>query len=155
MSQSLSEIKRTTDVSTIKFVLLSLFTGGIFTLMWMYASHNKIVETTKVEFASRGMVLAIAVLFGLGGALAGVEPGYDTQGIIIFGSILVLCSTIAQIVYAFKVRSAILTYCAREFKFAPKFNGVLTFLFTVIYVNHVINGLQEQLERHQYIAGEK
>ncbi|MTD39940.1 hypothetical protein GIX45_15230 [Erwinia sp. CPCC 100877] len=61
----ISALSKKINTSTLHFVLLSLVTGGIWSLMWIYKKQDVISETTGYAFSSKPFIIALAVCFGL------------------------------------------------------------------------------------------
>lgn len=146
---SITELKDTVNVKTANFVLLSIATGGIYPILWMYRNSPKIALITKKAISDDTFIIWLAVCVGLSAALAG--SGEEVLDVI--SGILVVASAVLYIVWGFKARSALQEHALNEHKFNLRMNGFYTFLLNVYYINYCINNLPEAKRKQDIISG--
>lgn len=146
---NINELKDSLNTKTLNLVLLSIATGGIYPLLWIYKNTSTIERITKNNIASSSFTIWIAVCVGLGSALA----GSGVVSIDIVSAILTIASWGLYIVWAFKARKAVQEYALHEHKIDLKTNAFYTILFTFYYVNYCINDLPEAKRKQNILAG--
>ena len=65
MAATISELKDKINTKTVHFVLLSIATSGIYTILWLYKNYRVIDSTTKIKTANDMYVIWIAIFSGL------------------------------------------------------------------------------------------
>ena len=138
MTFHVTELKDTINTKTLNLVLLTIVTGGIYPILWIYRHCANIEQITKSKIAGETFFIWLAVLFGLGGALKEICDG----GAVSIGHLLAGTSSVLFIVWAFKARSALEKY-ALTHKILLKMETFHTILFNVFYINYCINKLPE------------
>jgi hypothetical protein len=146
---SITELKDTVNTKTVNFVLLSIATGGIYPILWMYKNSPKIASITKKAISEEIFFIWLAVCVGLSGALAG--SGEEVLDII--SGILAIASVVLYIVWGFKAKSALQEYALHEHKIDLRMNGFYTFLFNIYYINYCINDLPEAKRKQDILSG--
>lgn len=146
---NINELKDTLNTKTLHLVLLTIATGGIYPLLWIYKNTSTIERITKNNIASSTFTIWIAVCVGLGGFLAG--SGIDSIDII--AGVLTIASWVLYIVWAFKAKKAVQEYALHEHKIDLKTNVFYTILFTLYYVNYCINDLPEAKRKQNILSG--
>jgi hypothetical protein len=61
----ISALSKKLNTSTLHFALLSLVTGGVWPLMWLYKKRGIISDTKGYPFSSKAFIIALTVCFGL------------------------------------------------------------------------------------------
>lgn len=158
---SVSSLKEKLDTSTWHLVLLTLATGGIYPLLWLYKNQDTLMQETEQQFSSRALVIWMAVCFGIAAVLRPMtQPVYDGYGYDssyeTFAILVLLLSVAAPVLYAvwaFKARLALQQYALTQFRFKLKMNLAWTLVFNVYYINYCINAMPEALAKHQIIHG--
>jgi len=160
---SVTYLKEKLNISTLNLVLLSVATGGIYPLMWLYRHQDSIMEETGRPFSSRSLVIWMAVCFGLAAFLRPLFPvevdqygyGYDSSSETIAAiiSLISFAGMVLFIVWSFKARAALQHYALTQFHFELKMNPAWTILFHVFYICYCINAMPEALAKHQIIHG--
>ncbi|TDF80696.1 DUF4234 domain-containing protein [Pseudomonas sp. H9] len=146
---SITELKDTVNTKTLNLVLLSIATGGIYSILWMYKNSPTIASITKKPIVDDTYVIWLAVCVGLGSAFASTgEEAFD-----IISGILTLASAVLYIVWAFKARSSLQDYALNVHKVDLRMNAFYTFIFHVYYVNYCINDLPEVKRKQEILTG--
>lgn len=158
---SVSSLKEQLNTPTWHLVLLTLATGGIYPLLWLYKNQDTLMQETGQRFSSRARVIWMAVCFGIAAMLRPMtQPVYDGYGYDssyeTFATLVLLLSVAAAVLYAvwaFKARLALQQYALTQFRFELKMNLAWTLVFNVYYINYCINAMPEALAKHQIIHG--
>lgn len=146
---SITELKDTVNTKTVNFVLLSIATGGIYPILWMYKNSPKIASITKKPISDDTFIIWLAVCVGLSGALT----GNGEEALDIIAGLLAIASVVLYIVWGFKARSSLQEYALHEHKIDLRMNGFYTFLFNVYYINYCINDLPEAKRKQDILSG--
>lgn len=146
---AITDMKDAINTKTLNLVLLTIATGGIYPVLWIYKNCSIIESLTKNRIADNTFIIWLAVCVGLGGALVGTgeEAGDTIAGLLIIGS------WVLYIVWAFKAKSALEEYALSTHKIDLRMNGLYTFLFTIYYINYCINDLPEAKRKQEVING--
>ena len=149
-------LKDTINLTTLKFVLLSVFTGGIYTLLWLYRYYKVIDTTTKTKNATDGYVIWMAWLLccviGMRGYTNGIQISEGPWvEVAVIGFMFSIAYVVMLLIWAFKVKSALENYVLNELRIYFKMNGFYTFIFNVFYISYCINDLPDAQRRTQYI----
>ena len=147
---TITELKDQINTKTINLVLLTLATGGIYPILWLYENYKIIDKKTKIRTADDTYVIWIAVCVGLSGVFGGA--GNEIMDVISW--ILDIASGVLYIVWAFRAKKALQEYALNEHKIDLRMNGFYTFLFTIYYINYCINDLPEVQRKQQIITGQ-
>lgn len=120
--ENINTLKAKIDTKVTRFVLLSVVTGGIYPMMWLYLNQPKLTEHMKNEFVARDYPLWLAIVTGFGWLLSdfGIAISDDVTVLDLVARVLSLASTVMIIVWAFKAKTALQTYALTEFKFELK-----------------------------------
>jgi len=146
---AITELKDAVNTKTLNLVLLTIATGGIYPVLWVYKNCSIIESVTKKRIADNTFIVWLAVCVGLGGALVGTgEEALD-----IIAGLLTIGSGVLYIVWAFRAKTALEEYALSTHKIDLRMNGIYTFLFTTFYVNYCINDLPEAKRRQDVISG--
>ncbi|PHI31268.1 hypothetical protein [Budvicia aquatica] len=158
--QDISTLKNALKTNTLSFVLLSLVSGGIYTLMWLYKNQGIMTKTINNTFSQGSFIIWIAVCFGLSNQLSNIisisvdEYRDSPDSVVILVLLLSLASNVLLIVWAFKAKIALQHYVLTTFKFELKMNVFYTFMFNVFYITYCINVMPEALQKHKIIHGD-
>nr|WP_036016589.1 hypothetical protein [Budvicia aquatica] len=158
--QDISTLKNALKTNTLSFVLLSLVSGGIYTLMWLYKNQSIMTDTINNKFSQGSFIIWIAVCFGLSNQLSNIvsigvdEYGSGYDSVVILVLLLSLATNVLLIVWAFKAKIALQHYVLTTFKFELKMNVFYTFMFNVFYITYCINVMPEALQKHKIIHGD-
>ncbi|WP_372881388.1 hypothetical protein [Psychromonas sp.] len=146
---TITELKDTIDTKTINLVLLTIATGGIYPILWMYKNHSVLESITKSKISDSTFIIWLAVCVGLGSVLAGTgEEALD-----IIAGLLTLGSWALYVVWAFKAKTALQSYALNEHKIDLRMNGFYTFFLTIYYINYCINELPEAKRKQDILTG--
>ena len=154
--KNIADLAQAVNTTTLRLVLLTIATGGIWAFLYMREKHAQIQEITgftdpnpkmnnKAQWDAVpiiGMVVLAwsPLLIPLFPAMAAFWPA--TPYLIAF------CWS------DFFARKAIQQYAMKEFMFDYKMNSILAFFFHVFYVNYKINCLAEQYQVNKAMRGE-
>lgn len=146
-------LKNKIDTKVTKFVLLSVVTGGIYPMMWLFLNQSKLTEEMKNEFVAKDYPLWLAIVTGFGWLLIDVSYAVsDTETILDhIATLLSVASAVMLIVWVFKAKSALRAYALNEFKFELKMNPFYTFIFSIYYIVYCINDMESELQKHNII----
>jgi hypothetical protein len=146
---TITELKDITNTKTTNLVLLTIATGGIYPILWMYKNYSLIAQVTKNKIFDSVFIIWLAVCVGLGGVLTGTgEEALD-----IIAGLFVIGSLVLYIVWSFKAKSALQEYALNEHKIDLRMNGFYTFIFTIYYINYCINDLPEAKRKANILTG--
>lgn len=146
---TINELKDSLDTKTLNLVLLTIATGGIYPLLWIYKNTSAIEKITGRSIASSSFTVWIAVCVGLGSALTGT----GVVSIDIIAGLLTLSSWVLYIIWSFKATKAIQEYALNEHKIDLKVSAFYTIIFTLYYVNYCINDLPEAKRKQNILSG--
>lgn len=155
--ENINTLKAKIDTKVTKFVLLSVVSGGIYPMMWLYLNQPKLTEYMKNEFVARDYPLWLAIVTGFGWLLSdiGIAISDDVTVLDLVARVLSLASTVMVIVWAFKAKTALQAYALNEFKFELKMNPFYTFIFSIYYIVYCINDMESELQKHNIIYSKK
>ncbi|OOF37926.1 hypothetical protein BKK49_10810 [Rodentibacter rarus] len=148
-------------ISTLNLVLLSFVTCGIYSIIYLWRMIPSLIQYTQKSFKYRDFLLAITICLGVSilmtsfsyemamtfvnDYLEGIDSESDFSeymlGVQVFdllASFLTLASGILYIILSFKLRAFIEEY-AKEKKINLSTNKVMTFFFSIFYINYLIN----------------
>lgn len=146
---SITELKDAVNTKTLNLVLLTIATGGIYPILWMYRNSPNISSITKKFICDETFIIWLAVCLGLSGMLSGT--GEEVVDFI--SGILAIAGVVLYIVWGFKARSALQEYALHEHKIDLRMNGFYTFIFTIYYINYCINDLPEDKRKQEILSG--
>lgn len=150
-------LKDSINTKIINFVLLTIATGGIYPMMWLYLNQKKLTEEMKNSFVAKDYPLWLAVATGFGWLLSDISAAisYDATVFDHIATLLSVASGIMMIVWSFKAKAALQIYALNEFKFELKMNPFYTFIFNVYYIVYCINDMESELKKHKIIFSQK
>ncbi|EQA6837187.1 DUF4234 domain-containing protein [Salmonella enterica subsp. diarizonae serovar 65:(k):z] len=159
---SITTLKDKLATPTLHFALLTVATGGIYPLLWIWKHQDAVMQETGRKFSSPLLVIWMAVCFGLAAFLRPYSmPRIDDMNyihtpvvMIALTFILSIACGILYIVWAFKARAALQHYALTQFHFELKMNVFYTLAFSVYYINYCINALPEALAKHQLLRSQ-
>jgi len=146
----INELKNKINTKTLNMVLLSVATAGIYLLLWLYKSNQKLNETTKIKVVDDTYIIWVAVCFGWGGALSNLGDVLLDS----LSGILMIALNVMYIVWAFKAKNALSEYALNEHKIDLRMNGFYTFFLNIFYVNYCINDLPEEQRKQLILRGQ-
>jgi len=144
----IKELKNSINLSTGKFVLFSIITGGIYPILWINKYSELIKETFEIEEHNfpKNFDFYLAICVGLDYQFSIYSIYIPILGLL--SSLCGLGSAILYILWAFKIKNGILNYVNSKLNLNYKMNSFYTFLFTVFYINYCINELGEIDEKN-------
>jgi len=132
---NIKEFQENINIKTSKLVLLSIVTGGIYPILWLFKNYRYFDEVTEVKTANSDYIIWLAVCTGL------VHVSY-------IGVLFSLASGILYLVWAYRAKSALENYAAKC-RVDLKMNGIYVFLFNIFYINYCINKLPELEKKYK------
>ena len=146
---TITELKDTINTKTVNLVLLTIATGGIYPILWLYKNSSILESITKKKISDNNFIIWLAVCVGLGGALAGTgEEALD-----IIAGLLTIGSWVLYIIWSFKAKASLQEYALNEHKIDLRMNAFYTFLFTIFYINYCVNDLPEVKRKQEILTG--
>ncbi|MBZ6769479.1 hypothetical protein FMJ84_24635, partial [Klebsiella oxytoca] len=70
--ENINVLKNRIDTKVMNFILLSVATGGIYPLMWLYLNQSKLTEEMKSDFVAKDYPLWLAIVTGFGWLLSDI-----------------------------------------------------------------------------------
>lgn len=64
--ENINTLKAKIDTKVMNFVLLSVVTGGIYPMVWLFLNQSKLTEEMKSEFVAKDYPLWLAIVTGFG-----------------------------------------------------------------------------------------
>ena len=140
-------------VETFSFVLLSIFTFGLYSFYWLGKVNKNYRKQTKQLLVSEGLIITFGIFsfievfsislglgYGLEGDLGGLQMWNTFSYVGFYGYMIV------NVVIAFHIKNSILhMYIKQKIKFdnhpTYNFNIFFTLLFGVLYVCYKFNAI--------------
>jgi len=159
---SITTLKEKLATPTLHLALLTVATGGVWPLIWLYKHQDTLMQETGQRFSSSVLIIWMAVCFGLGAFLRPYSmPQIDEMNyihtpvvMIAITGILSIALMVLYIVWAFKARTALQHYALTQFQLELKMNVFYTLAFSIYYVNYCINALPDTLAKQQILRGQ-
>ena len=150
-------LKNEINTKVINFVLLTVVTGGVYPMMWLYCNQSKLTKLMNNQFVAKDYPLWLAIVTGFGWLLSNISIAIsdDVTILDLVAKLLSFASAVMIIVWAFKAKKALQDYALNEFKFELKMNPFYTFIFTIYYIVHCINNMESDLQKHNIIYSKK
>ncbi|WP_336220715.1 hypothetical protein [Citrobacter amalonaticus] len=156
---SITTLKEKLATPTLHLALLTVATGGVWPLIWLYKNQDTLMQETGQRFSSSVLIIWMAVCFGLGAFLRPYSmPQIDEMNyihtpvvMIAITGILSIALMVLYIVWAFKARAALQHYALTQFQLELKMNLFYTFAFSLYYVNYCINAMPDALAKQQIL----
>ena len=140
---NIKELPEKINTKTSRLFWLTVFTGGIYPILWLFAKYPKMDEITSIRTADDSFIISIAVCFGFGGFLSHSEFGLFSAA----GTFLLFGAFFLYVFWSFKARSALQDYAHVNFGIDLKMNKIFTVVFNVFYINYCINQLPEEQQK--------
>jgi hypothetical protein len=111
---------------------------SLFTVVWAFVQAN---WARKLSGKNNALVLVAMNVAGLftGAFLAGIGAATHAPGLAGFGGLLIIAGAICFLVAAFSIRAAVEEYYNTVENIGLTLSGVMTFFFSVIYIQYHIN----------------
>ena len=150
-------LKDTLDTKVLHFLILTVVTGGIYPLMWLFLNQRKLTEAMKDNFVDSNYPLWIAVATGLGWFLSDFSYEISDEDTILdyIATLLSFTSAVMYIVWGFKAKTAIQAYVLKEFKFELKMNIFYTLIFNIYYIVYCINSMGTEHQKNKIIFSQQ
>ncbi|WP_394496025.1 hypothetical protein [Shewanella sp. ENK2] len=143
MISNIKELPEKINTKTSRLFWLTVFTGGIYPILWLFAKYPKMDDITSIRTADDSFVITIAVCFGLGGVLT-----HSDMGLFGFvGNMMLLIAFGLYVFWSFRARAAIQDYAHVNFDIDYKMNKLFTVIFNIFYINYCINQLPEEQQK--------
>lgn len=155
--KNVNTLKNSINTKVLNFFLLTIATGGIYPMMWLYLNQKKLTEEMKNDFVTIDYPLWLAVVTGFGWLLSDIGIAISDNANVLdhASTLLSLASGVMTIIWAFKAKTALQAYALNEFKFELKMNPFYTFIFNIYYIVYCINDMESELQKHQIIFNQK
>lgn len=160
--KNINTLKSITNQGTGKFVLLSMFTAGIYPIMWAWKNTDAFNSELKIKPFESSVFIYLAIAMGVSLYLDvfsfmsdAYNYGYIAESNNVFdilSTIITIAMAVFWIVWAFKMKSALEYYAAKEFGISLRLNGFWTFLFQYFYINYCMNALEEDFAKEKMLA---
>jgi len=131
-------------MKTLNFLLLGVFTGGIYYFIWLTERFTIFNSFGQSEVISKKIINIAAILMGLNTMFASI----GNADFIVLGTILSLVAWVILVIITFKIIKAMELYYADSFKLYLKFNKAWMVLFHLFYINYCINELKDIEIKH-------
>lgn len=151
--ERINALKNCIDTKVMNLVLLSIFTGGVYPMMWFYLNQRKITSELGNDFVNKEFPVWLAIVTGFGWLLSDFAF-YLSEAENVFDAmsyILVIASLGMNIYWAFKAKAALQAYTLKEFRFELKMNSFYTLIFCEYYIVYCINNMEAELQKHNII----
>ncbi|WP_199063889.1 DUF4234 domain-containing protein [Serratia sp. ASV30] len=157
IDKNVNILKDSINTKVLNFVLLTVATGGIYPMMWLYVNQKKLTEEMKSNFVANDYPLWLAVVTGFGWLLVDISYAIsDTETVLDhIATLLSVASAIMLIVWSFKAKAALQSYALNEFKFELKMNPFYTFIFNIYYIVYCMNDMESEFQKHKIIFNQK
>lgn len=139
MDKKISWLTDEIGMKTLNFVLLGIFSGGIYYFIWITERFSIFNSFQESEIISKQFINITAILMGLNILLGSTGDA----SMIMIGSLFSLAGWIMFIVLTFKIIKSMELYYADTFKLDLNFNKAWMVLFHLFYINYCINELKE------------
>lgn len=140
MKKNIAWITDEVGMKTFNFVLLSIFTNGIYDFIWLTERLNLFNSLGQSETITKHMIIVTALTYGLSISLntLGEVPWLDIV------SYLLLFGYFGMLIFmTFRIIKTIDLYYAEHYKLNLQFNKAWMVLFNIFYVNYCINELKD------------
>ncbi|MEI9599386.1 hypothetical protein V5030_09135 [Moellerella wisconsensis] len=148
----IDSISKKLNITTLYFVLLTFITAGIYPVVWLYKVSKLIKSETQYLIIHPNYYLVVSALIGwtmfLGDAQLVMLMGPSAYT---FSMILSKVYFIALIIWAFKAKGILQMYYLKVHGMDIKPNSFYTLIFSIYYINFLINSLPEIKEHHDLI----
>jgi hypothetical protein len=129
MENKAAALKNIFNLSTGLLVLLNIVTLGIYPLIWLWQRRDAANTEVGAELISEAFLIVMMIMTALN--IICTFAGY--------GGFFGLAMGIGWVIYAFRARTILVDYAAKQFNVNLNMNAILTFFFTVFYITYCIN----------------
>ena len=157
------ELPFTKKISTLKMILFSMLTLGIYPIIWVaqrYKEFNNLNNREKPQF-NIGWVIALSILYflyqatpsfffnNMQDAISMDYSDYLLLNIKMKFYVLIFSTgcVILQLILSLKMLKKIENYAKEKYGKVIKHNGFAWFFFNLLYVNFAINSFPERLAK--------
>jgi hypothetical protein len=141
------ELKEQAYVKTLNFIGLTLITGGIYVILWFAKNNEDIENLFNAEKSNKNYTIYLAVCLGLGTVL----NSFMVLELMLIAQILPIIYSILLIIWALKIKKAMLSYAINEYKVNYSMNTFYTVIFNLYYINYCIDDLNNIVEKEKRI----
>lgn len=146
---SISELKEQINTKTSLLVFLSIASMGVYPIMWLYHNLRKFDSITKTKTVDDNYFTSMAICLGISYYM---QTLVNQEFFIFMGFFLGFIVGVLYIVLAFKMKKNLENYCLNEYKIDLNMNGFYTFLFTILYINYIINEMPDIEKKQQILS---
>ncbi len=134
--------------SVVKVLVLTLITGGLYAAFWFLRrlnALNSLASPFKLNQGVFGFVIAgclvnIAIVFYVAFSEGTISPGL-AKSLLDTSDVLGLVIQLVVLFQTFKVRRILMDHFNEHLRRDVKFSWILTFLFSIFYLQYKINRL--------------
>ena len=135
----MKELEDKMAISTGKFIGLTLASGGLYFLYYIFTNRERFNKEFDKEVISNSMILGIIITYGLSSLFTGFAFGMlngrakeAAAAFSMISSLLSFASTVLIILIAFKSKAVL------EERTGKQMNWFFTCILTFFYINHFI-----------------
>ncbi|MDR6948105.1 hypothetical protein J2Y39_002710 [Pseudomonas sp. 2957] len=140
----ISTLKEKNNLKTLHFILLTVVTMGLYSVVWLHKTTTVVEEVTQIKTLSQTGLVVYLALCGIGGIFFTVsDPRFIATGY----AMTVIAQLIA-IAWCFRVRRALRAYTLTKHNFEPRMNRLYSVLFTFYHINYCINDMARAKHKH-------
>jgi len=135
-------------------ILLTIITLGIYVPYW-FKKHQKALNQLDSDKKLSGQAINIYFILVIGSTsfnfLIGFLPafGIDWSFLSPFINLVSLVNVIFLLIFVFRVRRILLDHMAAHYRVVSKISGVLTFFFSIYYLQYKINSVHKWHEERR------
>jgi len=134
---NVTDLKERVSTKNLNFVILSIVTGGIYPILWLYRNYRIIDEITKTKTIDDVFVIWIAALTALSSYFShNVDKISEATS-----GLYITASCVLYITYAFRAKESLKSYLFEEFGIDYQMSSFYTFIFHIYYINYCINDI--------------
>ncbi|SCB98153.1 hypothetical protein GA0061080_10148 [Gilliamella intestini] len=137
----LNFLKQENNLTTFRFVLFSIITLGIYSVVWFYKRNKLIQNALGVKIVSDIYVIILIILNVVLFCADVISILYENNLFEITSNILFFVSVVMFSIWANCARSVLTYYCWGEYNIKPKTKSVYAVILGVFYINYLINAL--------------
>lgn len=140
----ISTLKEKNNLKTLHFILLTVVTMGLYSVVWLHKTTTVVEEVTQIKTLSQTGLVVYLALCGIGGIFFTVsDPRFIATGY----AMTVIAQLIA-IAWCFRVRRALRAYTLTKHNFEQRMNRLYSVLFAFYHINYCINDMARAKHKH-------
>ena len=158
---NVNELKDQIGMKLWLFIVLAIFTGGIYPIMWLYRNNEILERITKTQTVTKTYLIWMAVVASFMGSfytgfvdLSRYRVTSDAEVVAVLFFLCFIALSVMYILWAFKAKKALEDYALNELQINMKLNAAYTFFFTIFYILYCVNDIPEQHRRFEIIKAQ-